>query len=145
MSGLLMNFANFTGICVAMIFGIISPNNTRMNVTIIELTTNSITGLVSRNGNMWPIIIEEISTIRMFTQLFICRIVARRWSGLPRRRKMNALRLSCSALSLSSCFGDSEKKEVSLPEMRAEQPKRRIRLIPKQTISIVKLLGGSKI
>lgn len=78
MSGLLMNFANFTGICVAMIFGIISPNNTRMNVTIIELTTNSMTGLESRNGNIWPMIIDEMRTISMFTQLFICRIVARR-------------------------------------------------------------------
>ena len=61
-----------------MMFGIISPNNTRMNVTIIELTINSMTGLESRNGNIWPIIIDEMRTISMFTQLFICRIVARR-------------------------------------------------------------------
>ena len=58
---------------------------------------------------------------------------------------MLRLRLSFSSLRSSSCLCESEKNAVSLPEMRAEQTKRRIRLIPKYRISIVKLLGGSKL
>ena len=76
-SGPLMNFANFTGIRVASVFGITSPKRTSINVTSTVLTRNSNTGFPS-NENKCPSNIDEMSTMRMFMQLFACRIVPNR-------------------------------------------------------------------
>jgi hypothetical protein len=138
-----MNFANWTGYFVPISFGIISPKSTIIKVTIIELTINSSIGCPSKS-KILPIRILEMSTIKMFTRLFICKMVPNRYSGLESNFITFSPFLSSLFFKESSCPGVSEKKAVSLPEIRAEQTKSTMSEMPIHKNSNVKLLGGSK-
>ena len=106
--------------CEAYTLGIISPNNSKTNVTMTTWKIKPMVGALLKSNRVWFIYVDSI-TIPIFTKLFDTSIVASNLFGLYRWYRMFSLFFSFIVLI---CAGDSEKKAVSLPDINPENMSR---------------------
>ena len=110
------NLAHLSGLVLEASFGRISPKRRIRKVRQTVWSRKFATGLRLAKSGLRA---KDVSTtIVTFTRLLAIRIVARRRSGIPIRRRMASERSESS--SSSACWGVIEKYAISLPLTKPE-------------------------